>query len=121
MKPSCACVVSCRLLRWCCLIISLAALCTQAAQVYPEKLGDIDGDGEITVLDLVEAINHFIGTSRLANESAVFADINQDGVVNENDINFIADVILKLRTPPQLPLARILETSPANGATEVSV
>src|SRR4051812_28557438 len=121
MKPTRACAVSCGLLRWCCLIISLAALCTHAAQVYPDTLGDIDADGEITVLDLVKAINHFVGTSRLSNESAVFADVNQDGIVNENDINLIADAILKLRTLPQLPLAKILESSPAANATEVSV
>lgn len=116
-----ACGVSCRLWTWCCSIIFLGLLLFSPEANAQVKLGDIDGDGEITVLDLVRAINHFVGTERLGNEPAVFADVNQDGVVNEEDINRIVDAILQLREMPELPLARIRETSPANNASEVSV
>src|SRR6185436_252254 len=41
------------------------------------KLGDLDGDGQPTILDIVIIVSHINGTPRLSNELAVFADVNQ--------------------------------------------
>src|SRR5437870_3806705 len=84
-----------------------------SSAVYPTKLGDLDGDGQITVFDLSIIIGHINGSFRLSNEMAVFADVNQDGVVNDVDLEMVVDAILGLREFPVLPLTRILETSPA--------
>ncbi len=87
----------------------------------PQKLGDLDGDGQPTVLDLVILLNHINATPRLSNEMAVFADLNQDGVVNNLDVDMLVDAILWIRPLPDFPLTRILESSPANGDSGVGV
>ena len=77
----------------------------------PSVPGDLDGDGLHTVLDLVVMLNHIDGTSRLSNEASVFADLNQDGIVNDADVDLLVDVILGISIVTDLPLTHILETS----------
>src|SRR5437870_8646426 len=108
----------CSGIAWILLLLVLLAL---PASAVSTKLGDLDGDGQPTVLDLVTIINHINGTPRLSNEMAVFADVNQDGVVNDLDVQMVADAILGVSALPDFPLTRILDSSPANGAGEVSV
>src|SRR5438093_9589976 len=86
-------------------------LCTQTVQGFPQKLGDMDGDGQATVLDLVAIVNHINATPRLSNEMAVFADVNQDGVVNDLDVQMVADGILVVSALPDLPLTPILASA----------
>lgn len=53
-------------------------------------LGDVDGDGEVTVNDVMEAVNHSVnGTYNKK------ADVNNDGTVDINDVNTIANQVLK--------------------------
>lgn len=87
----------------------------------PQKLGDVDGDGQLTVLDIVQIINHLNRSVPLSNDLAIFADVNQDGFVNEADAAVVANAILGLTSFPDLPLARIRETSPANRESNVAV
>src|SRR2546423_9966593 len=67
------------------------------------KLGDLDGDGRATVLDLVLLINHLNGTAPLSSELLLFADVNQDGIVDSGDVTAIAHGILGLAPLPDLP------------------
>ncbi len=87
----------------------------------PQKLGDLDEDGVPTVLDLVTVINHANGMVPLQSDLAIFADVNQDGRVNQVDVDLIADAILGLATLPELPLSSIRESSPAHGETGVAI
>ena len=82
----------------------------------PTKLGDLNGDGQITVLDLVSLINHVNRTSLLASSNVPFADLNGDSFVNETDIDLLADLILGLPLP-----TKPVSLEPANGASEVGV
>jgi hypothetical protein len=68
----------------------------------PNRLGDLDADGQPTALDLVRLINHIQGTTPLAPELAPFADLNEDGAVNDLDVAALADAILARVTLPAL-------------------
>jgi len=50
----------------------------------PTKLGDLDGDGQITVLDLVKLVSYLQpgGASSLSAQQIGYADVNEDGVVS---------------------------------------
>ena len=50
-------------------IIAAFALCALAVQAVPLKLGDIDADGNPSVLDLVAVINHINSNPRLTSPS----------------------------------------------------
>src|SRR6266568_6004292 len=66
------------------LVCSLFIFNIPAAQL-PTKLGDLDVDGQITVLDLVRLINHLNGSSALTSEILPFADLNGDALINQSD------------------------------------
>jgi len=53
---------------------------------FPQKAGDLDGDGRATVLDLVRLINHLNGTVPLHPDLLLVADVNQDTVVDNADV-----------------------------------
>ncbi len=87
----------------------------------PLKLGDLDEDGVPTILDVAKLAAHFRGTHPLTPQVALFADMNQDGALNEADQEALASEILQLSTPRDLPLTTIRETSPARGEADVAV
>lgn len=60
-------------------------------------------------------MNHISGAKRLSNEMAVLADVNQDGIANELVVDMVVDVMLGFTLLPDLPLTRILDTSPPTG------
>lgn len=55
--------------------------------------GDMDGDGSITVSDIVQLINAIINEDADILNSSV-ADVNGDGIVNVTDITFIINEVL---------------------------
>lgn len=57
------------------------------------KPGDVNGDGRVNIADIVYIVNYILGsTSETSNFSA--ADIDQNGVVDEKDIEAIIAIIL---------------------------
>jgi len=70
---------------------------------FPRKLGDFDGDGVATVLDIVRLANHLNGTAPLPPDLLLFADVNQDGIVDSRDVTAIAQAVLALTPLPDLP------------------
>src|SRR5204862_5347221 len=78
------------------LIVFACFVSACALGALPEKLGDLDGDGKATVLDLVRMINHINGSNYLSSQLTFFADMNQDGVVNQTDIALLSEVILNV-------------------------
>ena len=65
-----------------------------ARSFIPRSMGDLDGDGQPTVLDLVLLIGYLRDTNSLPPEVAVFADVNGDGLINSNDIPALANAIM---------------------------
>ncbi|HKQ39599.1 MAG TPA: Ig-like domain-containing protein, partial [Verrucomicrobiae bacterium] len=103
------------------IVIAGVLCCAVSVGAVPLKLGDVDADGNATVLDLVAVINHLNNNPRLPNDLAVFADVNQDGLVNQTDVDLIADAIVGFSTLPEVPLAAIYESSPSQGDTGVAI
>ncbi len=89
------------------------------------KLGDLDGDDKITVLDLVRLNNHLnhaqLATPLLSTGLLPFADLDQDSFIARADADALVNVILGRAPVSELPLTRIRETSPANGEGSVAV
>jgi len=71
-------------------------------KALPRKMGDLDGDGRATVVDLVQLLQHLNGTASLSQQMLAFADPNLDGKVNQADADFIRDAILGIKTLPDL-------------------
>src|SRR3954471_4831057 len=94
------------------LILPIFFLCITA--VAQTRLGDLDADGQPTVLDLVTLINHISGTRPLSGELQPFGDINEDGVIDQADVDFLADAVLgavALPNPFSAPLVSVPVTA----------
>lgn len=98
------------------LIIGPASL--TAASV---NLGDIDGDGQPTVKDIVKIVRHLQGTEFLDSAMTPFADVNQDTYLNVYDIEALTDVILERQPFIAFPLLKISELSPIDGEEGVNL
>ena len=57
------------------------------------ELGDINGDGEINILDVVMVIGFIIGTNTPSDSESFSADYNGDGLVNVLDVVAIVSLI----------------------------
>ncbi len=85
---------------------------------YP---GDMDGDGQPTILDVVQILRIVIG----ADPETPVADANQDGVVNITDAMLMVRCVIGIEPWPigviddAEPL-QILSTAPEDGATGVA-
>src|SRR6266511_2837921 len=95
------------------LIFFACLLVPQLLRASLQKLGDLDENGEISVLDLVRLINHINGTTRLTAAKLPFADINGDGFVDRSDVDGLANLILGIPIPP-----KPATMEPATGTTE---
>ena len=65
-----------------------------AHSYLPRMMGDLDGDGQPTVLDLTLLLGFLRDTNTLRPEVAVFADVNRDGVINRNDLPPLVEAIM---------------------------
>ncbi|MES2736198.1 MAG: Ig-like domain-containing protein [Verrucomicrobiota bacterium] len=94
---------------------------TLFAQAESDSLGDLDKDGVFTAHDLARLVGHTAGTSLLAETLLPFADLNQDGVINDADHAELVKLILETSSPQALPLAHVRSASPHSGAGGVAV
>ena len=64
----------------------------------PEPVvGDVDGDGEVTVSDINVVIDLILG-GEYSEEEMTRADVNDDSEVNISDVNMIIDIIINKST-----------------------
>jgi hypothetical protein len=75
-------------------VLLIGRLLLLSASALPVKLGDLDEDGRATVLDMVRLANHLDGTTLLSSDLVLFADMNQDGILNDADASALANAIL---------------------------
>ena len=110
-----------RFLRLLCglLLASTLAVSAQAAEL---QMGDVDGDGAVTILDVVRIVALArTGALGASPQIIALADVNQDGFVNDTDASLVAAAVAGQATLPSLPLATVRATSPEFGADGVSV
>jgi hypothetical protein len=98
------------------LALGILALGIAASSAAPAKLGDLDGDGQVTVLDLVLLIDHINGVTNLPPALLPSADISGDGILDQSDVDGLADLILGLPIT-----ARPVTLDPTSGSSDVGV
>ena len=57
-------------------------------------LGDVNDDGQLNVLDIVQIVNYVLGNLEFNDSQISFADVNFDGLVNILDIVTLVNMIL---------------------------
>lgn len=68
---------------------------TTEAPTDPETVqGDLDGDGEISVTDVIVLTRHLLCTSPMEPEAAAFADVTGDGEVDVFDLAMLKRMLL---------------------------
>ena len=68
--------------------------CGVGSSILLGMLGDVNGDGEINVLDIVSMVNFALGIDYPSDEEFWASDINGDSYVNVLDIVSIVNLIL---------------------------
>ena len=64
------------------------------------KLGDVNGDGSVSVTDVTMVISHILGKTPEGFNAAV-ADVNSDGSISVTDVTMIINIILKGDIPEE--------------------
>ena len=65
----------------------------ELVQIIPPIDGDLNGDNNLTLADMVLILSHIVGSNLLDSESEIIADINSDDQINIYDLLFIIDSI----------------------------
>ncbi len=60
--------------------------------------GDVNGDGVISITDLVQINNHLLKKAELSGAAAIAADVNADGTVSITDLVLVNNHLLKKST-----------------------
>ena len=97
-------------------------------------LGDLDADNRPTVIDLQRLVQFLAGRASIpasrdvlvpasgtnAAVPSTYLDLDDNGVIDQADIQLLQNAILGLNALPSLPTLHITEASPANGEELVS-
>ena len=57
-------------------------------------MGDVNYDGEINILDVLQIISYILGNSDFTDEQEFLSDLNSDDVINVLDVIQIVNIIL---------------------------
>ena len=60
--------------------------------------GDVNGDGVLSITDLVQINSHLLKKAELSGAAAIAADVNADGVISITDLVLINNCLLKIST-----------------------
>src|SRR5438445_6845782 len=96
------------------ILFLLCLLIAVPEKAAPPLQGDLDGDGRVTVLDLVILNNFLNGKIVLTPVQTQAADLNQDGFVTQADADLLANVILG-QAPKPAGRANIILATDATG------
>lgn len=80
--------------------ITLLLLCCTGLAAFPQFIGDINKDGEISIADVTELVNIIL--SDTTDYDLALADVNEDGDVSIADITELANIILGYASPKEL-------------------
>ena len=58
------------------------------------SVGDVDGNQDVNVLDVINVVNHIVGSILLDSDGECAADMNADGNINVLDITLLINVII---------------------------
>ena len=72
-------------------------VCTNANELYQITtmlMGDLNGDGTYTIMDVVLCAQFVMGLSELEEDELYRADMNYDDVIDVIDVLFIVDLVI---------------------------
>lgn len=74
-------------------------VCSNANELYqmtPEVLsvGDVNGDGALTIMDVVLCAQYIMGLSEMDEDELTRSDVNYDGVIDVLDVLLIVDLVI---------------------------
>lgn len=72
----------------------VTAIYIQEVEVDPVVIGDANGDGQVSVIDVTIMIDDLLSTSKANNGSKSAADVNGDGVFSIMDVVMLIDMLL---------------------------
>lgn len=107
------------LLSWGSLTILL--LQTSGLLALPVKIGDLDEDGVATIYDVVQLIILLQNGTGVSEELFPYVDVDGDGLLNEEDVVELTDIVLGRSSLAELPLSFIRSASPDGGEGGVAV
>lgn len=76
------------------LAVLILVLSLGIVNVFAATTGDVNGDGNVTVSDVMIVFNHISGKNELSEEQLKKADVNKDGNINIADAMKIYNIIL---------------------------
>ncbi len=74
-------------------VLFLFLICIAITNTMRTKKGDIDGDNQITITDLVIVNRAALGKETRALDYRT-ADMNSDGVIDKLDVEAVSDILL---------------------------
>ena len=99
----------------------LLACSTSKVNGYTTVPGDLNNDFDTTVADIAILVNHIQGISFIEPEAVPFVDFDQNGILNNVDVEALAAIVLESQGPQEIPIATIKETLPQRGESNVGV
>lgn len=78
--------------------LKFVALDSSADSPYSLKLGDINGDGKLSIADAKFVLQSIAGSKKLDKEQTKAADLNKDGKISIVDAKYILQVVAGTRT-----------------------
>jgi hypothetical protein len=101
--------------------ISLALCLAPQLKGYTTVPGDLNNDFDATVADIAILVSHIQGLKFLEPEAVPYVDFDQNGTLNNVDVEALAVIVLESQGPQEIPLAAIKETLPQRGESNVGV
>lgn len=84
----------------------------------PDRLGDLDEDGLATVFDLTRLIAHINNSNELSPTAQIYADIDQDGDIDQVDVQLLRDAVLLRFDLPEPEFTYTLFSTPESVADQ---
>jgi len=61
---------------------------------FPAQQGDVNQDGVLNVLDIVQIVNNILGTNEFTEYQTQIADMNSDNIINILDVILVVNIII---------------------------
>ena len=101
--------------------LTLALCLAPKLRGYTTVPGDLNNDFDATVADIAILANHIQGIQFIEPEAVPYVDFDQNGTLNNIDVEALAAIVLESQGPQEIPMAAISETLPQRGDSNVGV
>jgi hypothetical protein len=105
------------------LIFAILVLCLPSGRLsaYTTVPGDLNNDFDATVADIAMLVSHIQGINFLEPNAVPYVDFDQNGTLNNVDVEGLVAIVMESQGPQEIPNATIKETLPQQGESDVGV